>query len=77
MFIFNFQLKPIKQVKNGSIEKVAAIAGRSIELKNAKFLKSDKSLFMLPNSTSKYLSNQDQIGAIGHKNESTNSSGKY
>ena len=75
--IFYFQLKTINNVTNGGIDKVATIAGHSIDPKNAELLKSDNSFFMLPNSTSKYLSNQDQIGAIGHKNESANSSGKY
>ena len=71
IFQFNFI-----DVKNDNNKSVAAVAGHNVKSKFVELLKSDHSFLKLPNSTTKYLINEDEIGAIGPKNESTNSSGK-
>ena len=71
-----FQLNIINDVKNDSIDSVATVAGHNVKSKFADLLKSDPSFLKLPNHTTKYLIDEDEIGAIGPKNESSNSSGK-
>ena len=71
-----FQLNIINDVKNDGIDSVATVAGHNVKSKFADLLKSDHSFLKLPNHTTKYLINENEIGAIGTKNESSNSSGK-
>ena len=71
-----FQLGTIDNVKDDSLESVATVAGHNVKSKFAELLKSDYSFLKLPNHTTKHLINENEIGAIGTKNESSNSSGK-
>ena len=61
---------------NDSLESIATVADQNVKSKFAELLKSEHSFLKLPNHTTKYLIKKNEIGAIGLKNESTNSSGK-
>ena len=76
LYLFYLQLNKLNGARNNSRETVATLSGHKTEPKFADLLKSDNLLFTLPNHITKYLNDKDEIGAIGLKNESTNSSGK-
>ena len=75
--MFYFQLNKLHNIENNSRDTVETLPGHKTEPNFADLLKSDNLLFTLPNHTTKYLSSKNEIGAIGLKNESANSSGKY